>query len=461
MFFTRYFFKRLRKQKFIVNWHHEVGCNALEEVQIYEWELLNMTTPPRTSKTELAAVNFISRSLGMNANANFLYITSSDELRSETSVRIRDIVTDEHFQLMYNVHLKKDQKAKNLWRTEQGGGLKTATINGQITGFGAGQMIQHDEDLEDYIREFEGCIVLDDINKIDDVINMTAANAKVARVIFNTVLSRRNSSDTPIINIQQRAGVKDATGELLAHFKGSGKVKNLVFHAIGRKGSHYENKSMWEWKLPLEDLIRMKNSPKTKYTYESQYDQNPIPDEGGTIERKWVKFIKEEFLDADIVWDLWIDGAYTEDKKNDPSGLMMAGHDFINDRMIIRNFESVYLGLPKMLEYIPKFVTRNGGDITTTIWIEPKASGISLKQMLEETVEYDCHSITGRLVNVKGGKTTRLNYAAPKVKFGEVWLVEGDWNTDFLYEVCGFPIVEHDEVVDLLGYSAYKYLKKD
>ena len=116
----------------------------------------------------MAAVNFIARGIGMNPTSNWLYITASDELRAQTSVSIRDIVQHPYFKIMYGVELKQDQNGKNLWRTSKGGGLKTATIFGQITGFGAGQMIDHDKDLEDYLREFEGCIVLDDINKIDD-----------------------------------------------------------------------------------------------------------------------------------------------------------------------------------------------------------------------------------------------------------------------------------------------------
>ena len=272
--FTRYFYKRLRGSKFILNWHHETICNALADIGDYKFELLNINIPPRFSKTELV-LNFIARSLGENPSANFLYISASDDLRSEASTRIRDIITDDHFQKMYGVEMKKDQSAKNLWRTKQGGGLKTATIFGQITGFGAGQM----KEVIEEIRSFEGCIVLDDINKIDDSVNITAANKKTSRTIFNTILSRRNSSDTPIINIQQRAGLEDATFQLLEHFDND-KTINLILPAIGEDGSSYEGQSLWKWKMPLEELLKLKKSPKTSHTFETQYMQNPQPVEG-------------------------------------------------------------------------------------------------------------------------------------------------------------------------------------
>lgn len=274
LFFTRFWFRILRGTKFIINWHHEDICANLEKVQRYELEFLGINIPPRFSKTELAAVNFIARGIGMNPTGNYLYITASDELRSETSIRIRDIVSHPIFKRMYGVEMKPDQTGKNLWRTKQGGGLKTATIFGQITGFGAGQMVDHTKDLESYIREFEGCIVLDDLNKTDDSESLNANNSKVMRVIGNTVLSRTNSDDTPIINIQQRAGTEDATQYFNELFEGNPKAKTMVYPII------YKGKSLWEWKMPMDKILDRKKNPKTSNTFETQYMQNPMPLEG-------------------------------------------------------------------------------------------------------------------------------------------------------------------------------------
>lgn len=271
LFFTRFFYKELRGNKFIVNKHHEVIRDDLQLIERYELELLNINIPPRFSKTELAAVNFIARGIGTNPTANYLYITASDELRAQTSVSIRDIVSHPYFKTMYGVDLKKDQNGKNLWRTTQGGGLKTATIFGQVTGFGAGQMIEHDTELEEYIRTFEGCIVLDDINKIDDSGQENANNEKVSRVLFNTILSRKNSKDTPVINIQQRAGMSDATAQLMEHYEGSDKAKFLVMPVISPGGV-----PLWEFKHNLEDIEKLRTSSKTCDVFQTQYMQEPV-----------------------------------------------------------------------------------------------------------------------------------------------------------------------------------------
>ena len=293
LFFTRLFFKELTGNKFIVNEHHSEISKQLKRVENYELELLNVNIPPRFSKTELCAVNFIARGIGQNPTGNYLYITASDELRAQTSVSIRDIVQHQLFKKLYNVELKKDQNGKNLWRTKQGGGLKTATIFGQITGFGAGIMKENNE-LLDYVRTFEGCIVMDDINKTDDSQQENATNDKVSRVVFNTVLSRKNSKDTPIINIQQRAGLSDITAQFMEHYgKDNPKAKFLVMPVISKTGV-----PLWRWKHDLEDIEKLRTSPKTAHVFETQYMQNPMPQEGVMFVKDEMEFFTMEMLEG-------------------------------------------------------------------------------------------------------------------------------------------------------------------
>lgn len=315
LFFTRLFFKYLTGNNFIVNRHHRKIAKHLDQVDNYELELFNINIPPRFSKTELCAVNFIARGIGRDPSGNYLYITASDELRSQTSVSIRDIVQSSLFKKLYNIELKQDQNSKNLWRTKQGGGLKTATIFGQITGFGAGIMKQRHgkininirdfvrnksrilskfEAIKEEIRTFEGCIVMDDINKTDDSQQENATNDKVSRVVFNTVLSRKNSKDTPIINIQQRAGLSDITAQFMEHYgKDNPKAKFLVMPVISKTGV-----PLWRWKHDLEDIEKLRTSPKTAHVFETQYMQNPMPQEGVMFVKDEMEFFTMEMLEG-------------------------------------------------------------------------------------------------------------------------------------------------------------------
>ena len=275
LFFTRFFYKELRGSKFIVNDHHRELANHFDDVSNYKVKLLNINIPPRHSKTELA-INFIARGIGMNQSSNWLYISASDELRSEASTRIRDIVSHPYFKIMYGLELKRDQNSKNLWKTTKGGGLKTATIFGQVTGFGAGQITEVDDSIIDLIRDFEGAQVWDDLNKTEDSESGNANNAKVSRVIFNTLMSRENSYDTPIIHIQQRTGTTDATASLMEHYGDSDdKIRFVVMPIIREDGE-----PLWASKFPLSEILKLQNSDRTKHSFQSQYMQNPKPKEG-------------------------------------------------------------------------------------------------------------------------------------------------------------------------------------
>ncbi len=327
LYFTRLFHYALKGTKFILNSHHEVISDNLSKVQNYEIELLNINIPPRFSKTLLCAVNFIARGIGMNPLSNWLYITASDELRSQTSIEIRDIVTHPLFKALYSVELKKDQNGKNLWRTKEGGGLKTATIFGQITGFGAGIM-KDNNDLTEYIQTFDGSIVIDDANKTDDSETENANNEKVSRVFFNTILSRKNTSATPIINIQQRAGLSDLTANLKEHYGDSDKAVFLVMPVITN------GVPLWEWKHNLEDIEALRTSTKTSHTFETQYMQNPLPREGVLFVREKMNWFKISDINPEFVQSRIgnIDVADTgRDYFSYPSGVLIGDKFYVTE----------------------------------------------------------------------------------------------------------------------------------
>lgn len=381
LFFTRYFFKKLKNQKFITNWHHANLCDKFEDVADYKTLFLNINQPPRTSKTELA-VNFVAQNLGRNPNGNYLYITASDDLRSEFSVKIRDIITSGEYQMMYGVRLKKDQNAKNLWRTEEGGGLKTATIFGQITGFGAGQMIDHNQDLEDFIRDFEGCIILDDINKIGDAESANANNTKAVKRIFDTILSRKNSADTPLINIQQRSGLEDATAALLMYYKDKPKVESIVLPIISPDGV-----PLWEWKFPIYEIESLKNNPLTAHMFQTQYMQNPMPLEGMAFPKSEIKtykiipteIINENGVDKEVEqgWTFMVNDTADEGIDNFAGPIFQVIGDYIYLKDAIFDQENLTIQESQVQSKIKEHKVRK-------ILIETNSAGAYFKRRLQE-----------------------------------------------------------------------------
>jgi hypothetical protein len=222
----------------------------------------------------------------MRHSSNSLYITASDNLRKKTTTDIRKILTHPLFKRMYGLEISKDQNSKDVIGFVGGGSLTTASIFGQITGFGAGEMtdrpsILNEEDEREYLKEnkhlrgieFEGGIYCDDLNKIKDSAAQNANNDAVTDVMFNTVFSRKNSPDTPIANIQQRAGQTDVTNALIDYYGvNSNKARFVVMPVIFPDG-----RLLWEWRYPLDEITKLKQSTHTAHIFETQYMQNPVP----------------------------------------------------------------------------------------------------------------------------------------------------------------------------------------
>lgn len=452
LFFTRFWYRVLKGTNFIVNWHHDEICAELKRVENYEIELLNINIPPRFSKTEIAAVNFIARGIGMNPSGNYLYITASDELRAQTSVSIRDIVSHPYFQTMYGVVLKKDQNSKNLWRTTQGGGLKTATIFGQITGFGAGQMIKHpskdgSEDLEAYIREFEGCIVLDDINKTDDAEQENAANDKVARTIFNTIMSRKNSKDTPLINIQQRSGMQDATQQLKDHYgENNPKAKFLVYPVL------YNGEPLWEWKHDMQAIEELRLSPKTAHVFETQYMQNPSPIEGLIFPKGQLKRYKRTDVDLtqEEVGVSFVDVADTgEDHHSVPFGSIIGPRVYIKD--------VVFTDLPTAVN-VPMTVEGANVHKPEYMQVESNFGGSMYIQLMNTNPDIKMNGRTALIpMNSTGNKQTRI-YAAAAFIVNYFWFLdESEYEVGSQYDLFMKALTsytfkaKHDDAPDSLA----------
>lgn len=281
LFFTRLFFYVVERKKFKYNWHHEELCKHFEDFASYKYELLNINIPPRCSKT-LIMIMCICRSIGQRHTSNSLYITASDNLRKKTTVDIRRILTHPLFKRMYGLELSKDQNSKDVIGFVGGGSLTTASIFGQITGFGAGEMtdrpLYNVEEREKALKElmsieFEGGIYCDDLNKIKDSEAQNANNDAVTDVMFNTVFSRKNSNDTPIANIQQRAGQTDVTASLIDHYGIDNPKANFVILPV----IFPDGRLLWEWRYPYEKVQELKTSPRTSHVFETQYMQNPVP----------------------------------------------------------------------------------------------------------------------------------------------------------------------------------------
>lgn len=429
LFFTRYIYKENHRRNFIVAPHFVMIANKLMDVINGKTKRLIINIPPRYGKTELAVKNFIAYGLAINPSAKFIHLSYSDDLALDNSSQAKEYIESDAYQKFWQMKLKKDAQGKKKWFNEQGGGVYATASGGAITGFGAGVSES---------KGFSGAIIIDDPLKPDD------ASSEVKRKAVNeryngTIRSRVNDRETPIIVIMQRLHEEDLSGFLLNG--GSGENwEHLCLPALNEN-----NEPLYPQKHTFDELEQIRQA--SRYTFAGQYMQTPSPDEGGEWKKDWFEIVKRQSVPP-IKWKMLIDGAYTKDTANDPTGLMVYGK-YNNDVYILSSIDK-YLELPELIKFIPTYIQSLGVPISI-IKAEPKASGKSIVQLLRSQTALNVAEIKSEFVMMS--KIERARSVSPYIESNRVKLIEGAWNEHYLSQIAMFPNAKHDEHVDLTAYA--------
>ena len=439
LFYARYIYKETHNRKFILSKHFEEIAKFLEDVFFGKVRRGIINMPPRYGKTELVIKIFVSWCLAKVNYSKFIHLSYSDSLALDNSAQTKDYIQSEAFQKLWKMELKKDAQSKKKWFNDFGGGMYATASGGAITGFGAGV---------DGTDGFSGAILIDDPLKPDDAFSDVERN-KVNNRYNNTIRSRTNKDSTPIIVIMQRLHEDDLSGFLLNG--GSGEDwQHLCLPALNEF-----NEPLYPHKHTFEQLESIRNAD--RYTFAGQYQQTPAPDEGGEWKKEWFQIINKAEVPLNTLrWELIIDGAYTKNTSNDPTGYQV-GAKYGNDYIILTSIDK-YLELPELLKDIPNFINSLPVKISL-ILIEPKASGKSLKQMISNTMSYPVAEIKTQFVN--NSKIENVRATSNYIEGGRVKLIKGNWNESYLNQVGTFPNAKHDEHIDLTCYGIERNLMND
>jgi len=429
LFFTRYIFKENTGNKFQVAKFHETLADTLHKVHKGEIKRLIINIPPRYGKTELAVKMYIAWSLAKNPAAKFIHLSYSDSLALDNSSMTKEYINSDAFTRLWDIKLKKDSQSQKKWYTTDGGGVYATSSGGAITGFGAGS---------------GGAIIIDDPLKPDDALS------DVRRSFINnryntTIRSRVNDRDVPIIVIMQRLHEEDLSGYLLDG--GSGEQ----WHHLKLSALDDDNKALWPEKHSFDELEAIRQAD--RYTFSGQYLQLPSPPEGGEWRKDWFNIVNRAELPNDIVYEMYIDGAYTKDTRNDPTGIQISGKS--GDNLYIFKSIDKYLEMPELKNFITSFVQSCGVPVSQ-ILVEPKASGKSLVQLLRRETRYNISELTTNFVRYS--KIERARASSPFIEGGRVYLVKDNWNEAFLQQVSTFPNAKHDEHIDCTSYAIERNL---
>ena len=434
--FVKYIFKGFMGFSFKTQPFHKVLFSTFEDIYEGKHKRVIINIPPRHSKTEITKM-FVAWILAKNPKAKSLVLSYSSDLATDNASFIRDYVLSESFQALWPISLKPDKKGKGHWVTTDNGEVYAAAAGGQVTGFGAG-------------LDGQGCkgglIVIDDPLKPDDA-RHDKERTNVNERFVGTVKSRRNDKNVPIVIIMQRIHEEDLSGFLLDGGDGED------WHHVKIPVWDQDKKVIWEDRYSqVEAEIANRSQP---YHFAGQYLQIPAPLEGGMWKKDWFIPVTKKELPNNIKWEMFVDGAYTKDTANDPTGILITGKYITEDggkQVYLLHNESVHLEMPELIRRVKRLVRRFNVKL---VLVEPKASGKSLKQLLVASGT-PCRELRSRWA--AKSKIDKANDAAPSLEGGLVRMVKADWNAAYLHEVATFPNAKHDEAVDNTSYAIERYL---
>ena len=190
------------------------------------------------------------------------------------------------------------------------------------------------------------------------------------------------------------------------------------------------------------------------------------PEEAGVIKRAWFKLWDANRPLPKFEYIVQSYDCATSDKtKNDPTACVVLGvfrpsDDAPMSAMLIDCWEK-HMQYPDLRPHVVEEATVIYGDVNEfgvgkkvdLILIEDKSAGISLIQDLQRT------GLNVRAYNPgMADKMQRLNIVAPIIRHGLMYIPESmhrpgcarDWADPMIAQVCAFPEVRHDDMVDAL-----------
>ena len=453
-------FVRLVAPSLVSDWkmgkHIEVISNKLDDLENGHIKRLMVFLPPRSSKSVLCSKLFPAWYIGRNPEHEIMTVSHSDQLASDFGRSVRDIVTTEQFQEIFRgVTLRSDVRAAGKWKTNQNGTYYAAGVRSQIAGRGA------------------HIAILDDVMSEED--SYSEAGRRYVKEWYPAGLRTRIMPNGAILIINTRYHFDDLCGWLLKQQEEMSEYNTLPWDVVRipawldeeaaelldlpEGGSYFP-----EWKPDevLEiDEAEIKASNGSRY-WNSLYMQDPTPEEGGLIKKKWIQeWEYEEPPTCEFIIQTY-DTAFSTRTTADYSVIQTWGifslyeqnemgiEDFAPNLILLGNVRGRF-EYPELRRTAQMLYSKHKPDVCI---IEKKASGQSLIQDMRRS------GLPVKDYTPDRDKVARAYAASPIMEAGRVWIPKNKkWADELIEELTRFPHAAHDDQVDALV-MAIHYLKE-
>lgn len=364
----------------------------------------------------------------------FITGSYSSALALESADYTRDIVQSDKFRRYFpEIEIRQDKNLKSNYKLTKGGQRFSTSVGATVTGM-------------------HGHLIL-----IDDPLNPEKAVSDTERITANqwmdgTLSTRKvNKKITATILIMQRLHELDCTGHMLK--KKGKRIKHISLP--GDLSYEVKPKSAAENYVDgLLDPIRMSkkvlqemHADLGSYGYAGQVGQDPRPREGGMFAKEWFEIVdavpqgKRMFTVRG--WDLA--ATDTKEAKNPnpafTAGVKITWSDHIFYIEDVRRFRK---SAHKVRRSMRNIASQDGLGTIIDFPQDPGQAGKSQAQDIAgHLVGFDV-----RYSTESGDKAIRANPLSAQCEAGNVKLVKGDWNQEFMDEGSFFPNSQFKDQID-------------
>ncbi len=433
-FVERAFMELNPQTEFLSAPHIEVMASRMEECRLGTIKRLIVNLPPRSLKSIVVSVAFSAWLLGKDPSAQIICASYGQDLADKLARDCRSLMTSAFYRRLFpRTRLSQERQSVHDFLTTEHGGRMATSVGGVLTGRGA-----------DFI-------ILDDPLKPDDAMSETRRNT-VNAWYDNSLLSRLNNKETGVIVIvMQRLHQDDLVGHVLER----GRWDVVSFPAIAVQDETHVIEGPFGRKLfgrRVGDILHPERESAAtltairetlgSYNFESQYQQDPMPQGGSIIQANWFKYCEPENWPAHFTLTIqsW-DTANKSGELNDYSVCTTWGV-FKNHFYLINVFRR-RLNYPDLKRAVAQQRLRCN---PRYILIEDKASGTQLIQDLRSDGVIGVHGFEPLPGN---DKIMRAGAQAACFEAGKVYFpLNTPWLADYVRELTTFPGSKFDDQVD-------------
>jgi predicted phage terminase large subunit-like protein len=422
------------------NWHVDAIAYQLMRLSAGRTRRLIVNIPPRHLKSLTVTIAYTAWALGHDPSMKIICVSHSRDLaREHASLFLKIVESPWYRRLFPQIEIaRRGHRVTELKTT--GGGYRLATsVGGSVLGRGA--------DL----------IVIDD--PIQPLAALSEAERNRVKTFYDqTLYTRLNDKRTgAIVLVMQRLHEDD----LVAHVQEAEAWEALTIPAIADRATSYRlgPSSTETYQRQVGELLHETREPQATLDairrvmgsrgFQAQYQQEPVPLEGTTVKRRWLRYYDDQPREFDLMVASW-DTASTVGEASDYSvGTVwgLAGNECFLIDVIRGQFEFAVLR-----RHVLDLHQRYPSAVTL---IEETDTGRALAQDLRST-----RDLRPILDPPRFDKLARMEAQSARFEAGEVLLPRSaPWLDAYLAELLAFPGGRHDDQIDSTS-QALRYLTR-